>query len=237
MNEYDNEVFFEKYAQMERSKRGLQGAGEWYMLEHMLPCLKNKAFLDLGCGYGWHVDYALKQGAGRALGIDISRKMLEKAGTLVPGGRFRLCSIEDYEYPENAWDCVLSNLVLHYIKDIENIYRLVFRTLRKGGEFVFNIEHPCFTAGINEDWIYDENGKALYWPIDGYFYPGERETDFLGCNVLKQHHTLEQILGELLSAGFKLLDIKEARPSEKDMEFMKDEMRRPMMLLVRAGKE
>ena len=49
--------------------------------------------------------------------------------------------------------------------------------------------------------------------------------------------TLEQILGGLLSAGFKLLDIKEARPSEKDMEFMKDEMRRPMMLLVRAGKE
>ena len=52
VNEYDNEVFFEKYAQMERSRRGLQGAGEWYMLEHMLPCLKGKAFLDLGCGYG-----------------------------------------------------------------------------------------------------------------------------------------------------------------------------------------
>ena len=23
----------------------------------------------------------------------------------------------------------------------------------------FNIEHPTFTAGVNEDWIYDENGK------------------------------------------------------------------------------
>ena len=50
----------------------------------------------------------------------------------------------------------------------------MYCTLKVGGYFLFNIEHPTFTAGVNEDWIYDENGKPKYWPIDNYYYPGER---------------------------------------------------------------
>jgi hypothetical protein len=56
--------------------------------------------------------------------------------------------------------------------------------------FLLNIEHPAFTAGVNQDWIYDPNGKPQYWPVDDYFYPGKRVTQFLGQNVTKQHHTL-----------------------------------------------
>ena len=55
----------------------------------------------------------------------------------------------------------------------------------------------------------------------------------------KQHHTLAQILGGLLRAGFTLEDIDEARPSAgalAELPEMADEMRRPMMLLVRAVK-
>lgn len=32
-NKYDNEQFFEKYSEMERSKKGLDGAGEWSELK------------------------------------------------------------------------------------------------------------------------------------------------------------------------------------------------------------
>ena len=32
-NKYDNEQFFEKYSEMERSKNGLDGAGEWSELK------------------------------------------------------------------------------------------------------------------------------------------------------------------------------------------------------------
>ena len=56
----------------------------------------------------------------------------------------------------------------------------MYCTLKVGGYFLFNIEHPTFNAGVNEDWIYDENGKPKYWPIDNYYYPVERETNFLG---------------------------------------------------------
>ena len=70
-NKYDNENFFIKYSQMERSKKGLQGAGEWHELKKILPDFQDKTVLDLGCGYGWNCKYAIDNGAKYVLGIDI----------------------------------------------------------------------------------------------------------------------------------------------------------------------
>ena len=53
---YDDPAFFDKYAQMERSRNGLASAGEWPTLEAMLPDFSGKRVLDLGCGYGWHCE-------------------------------------------------------------------------------------------------------------------------------------------------------------------------------------
>jgi hypothetical protein len=74
--------------------------------------------------------------------------------------------------------------------------------------------------------------------VDDYFYPGERITRFLRQNVNKQHHTLTQILMGLINAGFRLEAVEEAIPSAEMMDIpgMSDEMRRPMMLLIRAQK-
>lgn len=239
-NEYDNDVFFTRYAQMDRSKDGLAAAGEWHQLEPLFPPLEGMAVLDLGCGYGWHCQYAADQGAVKVLGIDLSEKMLEQAERRNRNGkiRYRHCGIEAYEYPESAWDIVVSNLALHYIEDLEQVFRNVWQTLRPGGTFLFNIEHPVFTSGVHQDWIYGEGGIPQYWPVDDYYLPGQRVTRFLGCEVIKQHHTLTQILMGLLNCGFTLEVVEEVQPSEEMLEIpgMRDEMRRPMMLLVRAKK-
>ena len=66
---YDDRSFFCDYAKMERSQ-GLEHSGEWYQLEPLFPALKGLSMLDLGCGYGWHCDYAARQGASRVLGIE-----------------------------------------------------------------------------------------------------------------------------------------------------------------------
>ena len=239
-NIYDDEDFFTAYAGMERSRKGLQGAGEWHQLRPMFPRVAGRAVLDLGCGYGWHCKYAEEQGAARVLGLDGSRRMIEEARRRNPGPRieYRACALEDYDYPPEAFGLVVSNLVLHYVRDLEAVYRRVWRTLEPGGSFLFNIEHPVFTSGVDEDWIYDGEGRPLYWPVDGYFSPGPRETRFLRRTVPKQHHTLTQILGGLLSAGFTIGAVEEAMPPADMMDLpgMADELRRPMMLLVRGEK-
>ena len=51
-NEYDRDDFFHEYAQMPRSRQGLEAAGEWHQLQPLFPSLQGKRVLDLGCGYG-----------------------------------------------------------------------------------------------------------------------------------------------------------------------------------------
>ena len=225
-NLYDDETFFAAYAAMPRSRGGLAAAGEWHQLRPLLPPLTGKRVLDLGCGYGWHCRYAAQQGAAKVLGLDASRRMIAQARACNPGEciSYRVCGIEEYEYPARQWDCVISNLALHYLADLDSVYANVFRTLTPGGVFLFNIEHPVYTAGVGQDWLYDENGRPVCWPV--------------GCEVTKQHHTLTQILMGLLRQGFVLQAVEEAQPPQEMLNEpgMADEMRRPMMLLVKAAK-
>ena len=217
------------------SKDGVDKGSD--LLIRSLPDWQGR-MLDLGCGYGWHCKFAEEQGATKILGIDLSKKMIEEAQKRNSGNQieYRISGLEEYDYPENEWDCVISNLALHYIEDIVEIFQKVYRTLKPGGIFLFNIEHPVFTAGVGQDWIYTDDGKPQYWAIDNYFITGERNTHFLGCDVVKQHHTLTQIIMGLLNNGFELKVVEEAEPPKEMMDIpgMEDELRRPMMLLVKA---
>ena len=125
------------------------------------------------------------------------------------------------------------------LEELAPVFAGVYRALRPGGAFALNIEHPVFTSGVNEDWQRDAAGRILHWPVDRYFEPGARRTLFCGCEVTKYHHSLAQILGGLLEAGFTLAAVDEARPSPEMLAAdpaMYDELRRPIMLLVRAEK-
>lgn len=239
-NKYDDPVFFEKYGQMLRSKEGLAGAGEWETLKAMLPDFSGKRVLDLGCGYGWHCAWAADHGAASVLGADCSQRMLEAARekNARAGVEYRLLSIEEADFPEGSFDVVVSSLALHYVEDIRAVYRKVHKWLTPGGLFVFTVEHPVFTAQGPQDWEYDGEGNIRCFPVDDYFYEGERQAVFLGERVKKFHRTLTAYVDGLLEEGFALLHVREPQPPASMMGLpgMKDEMRRPMMLAVSAQK-
>lgn len=239
-NKYDEESFFVKYSQMSRSVYGLQGAGEWSAFQKMMPDFTGKKVLDLGCGYGWHCAYAADCGAETVLGTDISEKMLAEAEkrNSRPCIQYQKIAMEDIELPEQSVDVVISSLAFHYVENLEEMIQKIFRWLSPGGDFVFSIEHPVFTAEGSQDWYYDKNGKILHFPVDNYYYEGKREAIFLGERMTKYHRTMTTILGALLKNGFEIKQITEPQPPENMMDLlgMRDEMRRPMMLLVAAVK-
>ena len=226
---------------MTRSQKGLQGAGEWSELQKILPDFCGKRVLDLGCGYGWHCKYAAEHGAFSVLGTDISKKMLAKAQAInsAPQINYQCIAMEDLSFPERTFDVILSSLAFHYIEDFEPLVVNISKWLKQGGTLVFSVEHPVFTSYGTQDWYYDSNGEILHFPVDNYYYEGRREAIFLGEPVIKYHRTLTTYLNTLLQNGFELQHIIEPQPPEDMLELdgMKDEMRRPMMLLVSALKK
>lgn len=42
--------------------------------------------------------------------------------------KYKVCGVEEYIYPENTYDLVVSNLVLHYIENLANVYQKVYCT-------------------------------------------------------------------------------------------------------------
>lgn len=241
-NKYDESVFFEKYSSMDRSKKGLEGAGEWHELEKMLPDFRDKRVLDLGCGFGWHCRYAVEKGASAVFGIDISQKMLNEAIEKTSSSKVKyFCmSIEDIDFEENSFDVVISSLAFHYVESFEHIVDRVSRCLTRNGILVFSVEHPVFTAQGPQDWYCDKSGSRLHWPVDSYFSEGVREAVFLGEKVVKYHKTLTTYISSLINSGFEVTGCVEPRPEKSLLEAkpeMSDELRRPMMLLVSARKK
>ena len=241
-NKYDDEQFFKKYSEMDRSLKGLQGAGEWPALEKLLPDFEHKRVLDLGCGYGWHCIYAAQHHADQVIGIDLSEKMLAVARSKTPYEQvsYQRESMEDFTFADASFDIVLSSLAFHYVKDFDALAAKISRVLCKDGILIFSCEHPLFTAEGKQDWYYDEDGSILHFPVDNYFIEGERKAIFLGEEVTKYHKTLTTYLNTLLNHVFELLNIVDPKPSDEMLESvagMKDELRRPMMLIVKARKK
>jgi SAM-dependent methyltransferase len=240
-NKYNDEKFFLKYSEMSRSKQGLEGAGEWSELEKILPDFQNKYVLDLGCGYGWHCKYAVENGASEVVGIDLSDKMLQIAQEKNGDGKisYQCIAMEDVTFPAATFDVVISSLAVHYVKNFESLVTNIAKWLKPKGEFVFSVEHPIFTSQGTQDWYYDEKGEILHFPVDNYYYEGKREATFLGEKVTKYHRTLTTYLNTLLQNGFEFQHIIEPQPPEEMMDLvgMKDEMRRPMMLLISVKKK
>ena len=240
-NKYDDPGFFANYSQMARSTGGLEAAGEWPALRALLPALRDKNVLDLGCGFGWHCRYAREQGARSVIGVDISEKMLARAreSTHDPAIEYRQMAIEDIDFAEETFDIVLSSLALHYVERFDLVCQKVQHCLTPGGTFVLSVEHPIFTALAAQDWYYGQNGERLHWPVDHYQEEGQRQARFLGHDVAKYHRTVATYLNTLLDASFTPTRLAEPQPTPELLAKYpewRDETRRPMFLLIAALK-
>jgi len=237
-NIYDDEEFFAGYSRLPRSLEGLDGAPEWPALQALLPDLRGRRVLDLGCGFGWFCRWARNQGAVHIEGIDVSEKMLARARATTADATINYirADLERLALPASSFDVVYSSLALHYIVDLERLLSKVRQTLVQNGSLVFSVEHPIFTAPALPGWSSDGAGRKA-WPISGYLDEGPRSTDWLTKGVIKHHRTLATYINLLLGVGFTLTHIEEWGPSAQQIRArpqLEIEHERPAFLLVAA---
>lgn len=95
--------------------------------------------LDLGCGTGTLTAELQARGLD-VVGMDSSREQLAQARASHPGVRFFRGDAVDFSL-ERPVDVVFSNAVLHWIpaEDHPSLLSSVFRALKPGGQFVFEM--------------------------------------------------------------------------------------------------
>ncbi len=240
-NIYDNDEFFAGYSRLPRSVGGLDGAPEWPALRALLPDLRGRKVLDLGCGFGWFCRWARENGAAHVLGIDVSEKMLARARDTPPDTAitYTRADMERLDLSPASFDLVYSSLALHYIANLDGLLSQVHRSLVPGGSLVFSVEHPIYTAPTDPHWFVDAAGRKV-WPVDRYLDEGPRSTDWLAKGVIKQHRTLATYLNLLLRSGFALSHVEEWGPTEAQITSrpqLADEHQRPPFLLVAARRQ
>jgi len=239
-NIYDNPAFFEGYAQLPRSVQGLDGAPEWPALKAMLPELREKSVIDLGCGYGWFCRVARERGATQVTGVDISEKMLARAAELTDDAviHYQRSSLESLVLAENSLDLVYSSLALHYLPELNTLFAKIQHALKPGGSFVFSMEHPIYTCASRQGWLTDENG-VRFWGVNQYQQEGERVSNWLADGVIKYHRTLGTTLNALINAGLTIREVNEWGPTQAQTDAwpaLAEEAERPMLVLIAAEK-
>ena len=242
-NIYDNEEFFSGYRQLRERDDNLNVLLEQPAMAKLLPDLKGKSVLDLGCGYGVNCKDFIKKGAARVVGIDLSEKMLEIAEkeSVDEKIEYRKMSMTDIDCISEKFDLIYSSLAIHYIEDFADLAQKLYERLNDGGTLLFSQEHPIITATLDGKghWNRNENGEKVTYTFSHYGMPGKREHHWFVDGVVIYHRTMGEIVSTLAKAGFVIDELCEPTPEKWAIEKrpdIKKEFLKPNFAILRAHK-
>ena len=241
-NIYDNEQFFEGYKKIRDNEVNANNLFEIPALFSMMPDLKGKRVLDLGCGFGEHCKQFIEQGAQKVVGIDISEKMLAVAQkeNANPNISYINMPMENIGELDEKFDIVVSSLAFHYVEDYAGVVKNIYNLLEKEGIFIYSQENPLCTCHSGGDrWTRDEKGNKIHLNLRDYGIEGERESVWFVDNVKKYHRTFSTIINTLINAGFSIEKMIEPLPSEEilaNYPDYQDLFHKPDFLLLRVKK-
>lgn len=242
-NIFDNEIFFAGYKKLREKAVNANNLFEIPALLSMIPPLKGKRILDLGCGFGEHCKLFVENGAQKVVGIDISTKMLEiaKRENSDPKIVYINMPIEDISQIKESFDVIISSLAFHYVEDFEGVVKNVYKLLNANGVFLFSQEHPLVTchSGGNR-WTRDEHGNKLHMNLANYGIEGERTAAWFVDNIKIYHRTFSTILNTLIRAGFSIEELNEPLPTGellKEYPDYSDLLHKPDFLLLKVRKQ
>jgi len=242
MSKFDDANFFQQYLELRKKPNSYNDLLEQPAIKSLLPDVKCKAVLDLGCGFGGNCLDFVKMGAVEVLGIDISQKMLELAAKENAHDRikYRLMAMEEINAITTTYDLVFSSLAIHYAADFPKLVRDVHNLLNPGGVFLFSQEHPLCTAPIaGPQWLKGKNGTKIAGYVSDYLDSGQRRIKWLDEEIVKYHRCFSDIVNVLTGNRFVLEKIIEPKPTAEVLAaaaHMYDEIHRPTAIVFKAVK-
>lgn len=217
-NFYDSDGLFKEFTSIREKKINFNDLIETPILFSMLPDLKNKTVLDIGCGMGQHVKQYADMGAKSVLGIDISEKLLAIAEEKFNGKNieFQKKSFEDLVSFNQQFDVVTSSLVFDYVQDFDQLMNDISQITHDTSEIIFSMSHPIVTAYDQSipRWTRDEDGNKLHANLYNYFIEGEKHFPWGGTEVVNYHRTISSVVNSIIQSGFTIIECRESLADE-----------------------
>jgi SAM-dependent methyltransferase len=224
---YDDPALAAAYARISAANT-MNAAYERPALRALLGAVDGQDVLDAGCAGGEHAAWLAERGA-RVVALDASEAMvrLTRARLGERGQVVRHDLAAPLPLADAAFDAILSSLTLHYLADWLPTLREFARVLRPGGRLVFSTHHPLLTVDDEHDY------RAIRLVDEAW--PGFADEPVA---VRFYHRSLEQIVTDVLAAGFTLRALVEPGTSElaaeRDPALAAQLRTRPWFLLVDA---
>ena len=245
-NVYDNKTFSVAYDKMRKDDKG-RNANDLVEIPNfrkLIPNVKEKKILDLGCGYGENDKYCRDLGAKEILGIDISEHMIKIAekNNTDENIKYKVMAMEDISKIKEKFDIVISSLAFHYVKDYEKLIKDIYNLLNDNGILIFSIDHPLRIASKFETWMkknYTKINGKWFLLVSDYNREGIREKEWNGVMVKRYHRNFSSLINGLVNSGFKIDKILEPIPDEESIKIIPkyiNQYDRPYFLFIRAKK-
>ena len=245
-NIYDIKSFSDAYDKMRYENKGMNANDlvEIPNFRKLIPDVKGKRILDLGCGYGENDKYCIGLGAKEILGIDISKHMIKiaKENNNDENIKYKVMAMENINEIEEKFDIVISSLAFHYVKDYEKLINDIYNLLNDDGILIFSIDHPLRIASKFETWMkknYTKINGKWFLLVSDYNREGIREKEWNGVMVKRYHRNFSSLINGLVNSGFKIDKILEPIPDEKSIKIIPkyiNQYDRPYFLFIRAKK-
>ncbi len=242
-NIYDNNKFFNEYIEMRNKDINANNLIEKPIFLSLLPCLKDKKVLDLGCGYGDLCKLADTDGATKIVGVDISKNMIDLAIKTNSSNKIKyiIKPMEKINEINEKFDFVLSSLAFHYVENFDKLIKDIAKLLHKDGYLIFSQEHPVATAFIppknkNIDTKVDIENKR-YYLLSDYNNNGIRTVHWNIDGVKKYHRNISTIINTLIDNGLQIEKVIESYADDETIKLepkYKYQNDRPYFLFIKA---
>lgn len=224
------------------------GAGKVFVtapnLLQALGNVEDKDVLELGCGNGYWLRLLARAGA-KTTGIDLAENQIAVAKTW----NDHITSVIDYRIGDvskeldlqGKFDITFFEHVLLEIPNKDELYKAVqnaSNTLKDGGMLFISDIHPFAPSSrpdnlrVTDDFNYFDSGA-----------PFEIQSKRVDGEIIfykDVHWTLSDLAGAITSAGLKITEITEPKPTPEDVEKYPDELgyrlNTPVAIMIKAVK-